>query len=266
MKQRIITGVVAAALFIPFVIYGELPFTLLVYALAAVGMYEILRMKGISILSIPGILGLLALFSILLPNEWADKIQQLTSYSKLELVFIMVILLLVYSVLVKNKFTFDDVGFVILSAFYVGMGFHYFIETRNADAGLEYVIFALLIVWTTDSGAYFTGRKIGKTKLWPEISPNKTVEGFVGGIIIAVIFAIGMQLVTPIASSFVLLIIVAIISSIFGQMGDLVESAIKRHYNVKDSGNILPGHGGILDRFDSLLFVLPLLHFLQFVG
>ena len=157
MKQRIITGVVAAALFIPFVIYGQLPFTVLVYALAAVGMFEILRMKGISIFSIPGILGLLALFSLLLPQKWEDEILQLTSYSKLELVFIIVILLLVYSVLVKNKFTFDDVAFVILGAFYVGMGFHYFIETRNADAGLEYVIFALLIVWTTDSGAYFTG-------------------------------------------------------------------------------------------------------------
>lgn len=264
MKQRIITAVIAAAFFIPFVIYGGLPFTILVYAMATIGMFEILRMKDISIFSVPGVFGILALFTLLLPDEWANKVLEVSSYSKLELAFIMVILLLVYSVLVKNKFTFDDVAFIILGALYVGLGFYYFIETRNA--GLQFVVFALLIVWTTDSGAYFTGRKLGKRKLWPEISPNKTVEGFVGGIIIAVICAIGMQLITPIAPNYTVLIIVAIISSVFGQMGDLVESAIKRHYDVKDSGKLLPGHGGILDRFDSLLFVLPLLHLLHFVG
>lgn len=263
MKQRIITGVIAAALFIPFVIYGGWPFTVVVYALAAVAMYEILRMKHLSIFSVPGIIGTLSLFAILMPVSLEEQILEWTSYSKFELLFIAVILLLVYSVIVKNQFTFDDVAFVVLGALYIGIGFYYFIETRGA--GLQYVVFALLIVWTTDSGAYFTGRKLGKNKLWPEISPNKTVEGFIGGILIAVIFAIGMHLITPFETSWAILIIVTIVSSIFGQMGDLVESAIKRHYDVKDSGAILPGHGGILDRFDSLLFVLPLLHLLHFV-
>lgn len=264
MKTRIITGVIAAALFIPFVVYGQLPFALLVYAIAAVGLFEILRMKQIKITSVPGILALLAVFALLMPSEWEAKVVETITYSKFELLFIAVILLLVYTVLVKNRFTFDDVGFVILSALYVGIGFYYLIATR--DAGVTYLIFALLIVWVTDSGAYFTGRALGKNKLWPEISPNKTIEGFVGGVVLAVIAAIIMQFIAPFDISWVLLIIVAIISSVFGQMGDLVESAIKRHYDVKDSGNILPGHGGILDRFDSLLFVLPLLSLLHFVG
>lgn len=264
MKQRIITAVIAAALFIPFVVYGQLPFTLLVYAMAAVGLYEILKMKGISIFSVSGILGALTLFTILLPKNLATKIVEVTSYTKFELLIIGVILLLVYSVIVKNHFTFDDVAFVILSTLYVGIGFYYFIETR--EAGLVFVIFALLIVWTTDSGAYFIGRRFGKNKLWPEISPNKTVEGFIGGIVVAVIAAVIMQLIVPFTISWALLIVIVIISSIFGQMGDLVESAIKRHYDVKDSGTILPGHGGILDRFDSLLFVLPLLNLLHFVS
>lgn len=263
MKTRIITGVVAAALFIPFVVYGGIPWTILVYALAAVAMYELLKMKDISIFSAPGLLGTLALFALLLPTAWAQQVANFIGYEKLELAFIFVVLLLVYSVVVKNKFTFDDVAFVVMSAIYVGLGFFYFIETRNE--GLVYIIFALVVVWTTDSGAYFTGRKLGKRKLWPEISPNKTVEGFVGGIVIAVVFAAIMQLIYPFASSWMMLLIVTVICSIFGQMGDLVESAIKRHYGVKDSGTILPGHGGILDRFDSLLFVLPLLHFLHFV-
>lgn len=266
MKQRIVTGVVAAALFIPFVIYGGVPFTVLVYALAAIGMYEILRMNNMSIFSLPGIIGTLALFAILMPTDWALQMEEWVSYSKMELIFIAIILLLVYSVIVKNTFTFEQVAFVVLGAFYIGIGFYYFIETRASNSGLQYVIFALLIVWTTDSGAYFTGRKLGKKKLWPEISPNKTVEGFVGGVVIAVIFAIAMQIIAPFDTSWVLLIIVTIVASIFGQMGDLVESAIKRHFDVKDSGNILPGHGGILDRFDSILFVMPLLHLLHFIA
>lgn len=264
MKQRIITGVVAACLFIPFVIYGEWPFALLTIAIALVGLYEILKMKGIAITSVPGVLGILATICLVLPNDWAIEIESVTTFNKLELLFIATTLLLIYSVLVKNKFTFDDVAFVALSTIYVGVGFHYLYETR--EAGIAYIIFALVVVWVTDSGAYFTGRKFGKNKLWPEISPNKTVEGFVGGIVLAVIGVIVMQLVAPFDVSWFILIIVAIVASIFGQMGDLVESAIKRHYDVKDSGKILPGHGGILDRFDSLLFVLPLLNLLHFVS
>lgn len=263
MKQRIITAVIAAALFIPFVIYGNLPFTIGVYGLAIVGLYEILRMKGISIFSIPGLIATLILVAVLMPNDWAMQVEQMTTYSKYELLTIAIILLLAYTVVVKNSFSFDEIGFILLGSLYVGLGFYYLIATR--DAGLEYIIYALIVVWTTDSGAYFTGRKIGKNKLWPEISPNKTVEGFVGGILIAVICAVIFQLIVPLNVSWTYFVIVTIIISIFGQLGDLVESAIKRHYSIKDSGLILPGHGGILDRFDSLLFVLPLLNLLHFV-
>lgn len=264
MKQRIITGVIAAALFIPFVVYGQLPFTILVYAMAAVGLFEMLRMKGISIHSVPGLLGLTATFVLLMPKLWADAVEKVIFYNKLELLFIITILLLVYSVVVKNRFTFDDVAYVVVSTMYVGIGFYYLIATR--EAGLAFVIFALLIVWVTDSGAYFTGRRFGRRKLWPDISPNKTIEGFIGGIILAVIGAVIMQVIAPFDTTWLHIIVVVVVSSIFGQMGDLVESAIKRHYDVKDSGNILPGHGGILDRFDSLLFVLPLLNLLHFVN
>lgn len=230
--------------------------------MAIVGFYEILKMKGISIFSVPGFLGLVTLILLVIPGNWSEKLVETIGYSSnLMVVYGLMMLLLIYVVLVKNKITFDEVGFILLGAFYVGLGFHYLIETRNA--GLEYVVYCLLVVWTTDSGAYFVGRKLGKNKLWPEISPKKTIEGFIGGIVIAVIFAIGMQLIYPFANGYISLVFVTIFASIIGQMGDLVESAIKRHFDVKDSGNILPGHGGILDRFDSLLFVVPLLHFLH---
>ncbi|MFX3674072.1 MAG: phosphatidate cytidylyltransferase [Paenisporosarcina sp.] len=264
MKQRILTAIIAAALFIPIVVLGGLPFTILVYAMASIGLYEILRMKGLALFSVPGFITLFVLFVFLMPNQWSLYLVDLTGYTKIDLTLISVLILLIYIVVVKNRFTFDDAAFSILSALYLGIGFFYFTETRVA--GIEYVIFALGIIWTTDSGAYFTGKKFGKKKLWPDISPNKTVEGFIGGIVTAIVFALLFQLISPFSISFVALIIVTIIASVFGQMGDLVESALKRQYQVKDSGNLLPGHGGILDRFDSLLFVLPLLHFLHFVG
>ena len=123
----------------------------------------------------------------------------------------------------------------------------------------------MFIVWSTDSGAYFIGRKFGKTKLIPSVSPNKTVEGSLGGIACAIVVAVLMVFLypnkAPDISLFKLIILVAIFS-IVGQLGDLVESSLKRHFGVKDSGKILPGHGGILDRFDSLIFVFPIMHLL----
>ncbi|MDF0725153.1 phosphatidate cytidylyltransferase [Cytobacillus sp. S13-E01] len=263
MKQRILTGVIAAAIFLPIVIFGGLLFTILSYILASVAIYELLRMKRISLATFPGVVSLLLLWVLLLPNQYIHLLDNL-NISKVELALLAVLLILSYTVITKNKFTFDDVGFVILTALYIGIGFYYFIETRGTTfEGLNYISYALIVIWSTDSGAYFIGRAIGKRKLWPEISPNKTIEGSIGGIICALVIVIIFQFFVPMEESIVTLIIFTVLLSIFGQIGDLVESALKRHYAVKDSGHILPGHGGILDRFDSLLFVLPILHFLQ---
>lgn len=264
MKQRILTAIVAAALFVPLVIVGGLPFTIAVYVIATIGLYELLRMREIHLFSVEGFLTWAVLAVLLMPAALENAVFQALDYTKIEMAFAIVLILLTYTVVVKNRFTFDHAAFSVLGALYVGIGFYYLIETRLY--GIEYVVYALLVIWTTDSGAYFIGRKIGKRKLWPEISPNKTVEGFVGGILSAVVLALVFQYFYPIASTYTILIAVTVIASIVGQMGDLVESALKRHYAVKDSGKLLPGHGGILDRFDSLLFVLPLLHFLHFVG
>ncbi|PGT86699.1 MULTISPECIES: phosphatidate cytidylyltransferase [Bacillaceae] len=260
MKQRILTAILAAAVFLPFVIYGNLPFTIFVYLLASIGLYELLRMKKISLVSFPGLISLLILWVLLIPNSYITILNDI-NFSKAELALLALLFLLTYTVITKNKFTFDDVGFVVISVFYLGIGFYFFIETRHS--GLAEVFYALFLIWVTDSGAYFVGRAMGKNKLWPEISPNKTVEGAVGGVLFAVIFAWVYHMFTGVLDSFLIITVMTICLSVFGQIGDLVESAFKRHYQVKDSGSILPGHGGILDRFDSLLFVLPLLHFLN---
>lgn len=256
MKQRIITGVIAAALFLPIVFYGGFPLVLLTYFLATIGLYELLKMKNLTIFSVHGFLSVLFLWVLLFPEEYSEVIQTFY-YSKTEIGIALILLLLTYTVITKNRFTFEDVSFSILSALYVGIGFYFFFETRQ-EGGLVFILYSLFMIWATDSGAYFIGKSLGKRKLWPEISPNKTVEGSIGGVLCAVIVAVLFVLFTDLPAS---LIGITVALSVFGQIGDLVESAFKRHFNVKDSGNILPGHGGILDRFDSLLFVWPLLHF-----
>ena len=130
---------------------------------------------------------------------------------------------------------------------------------RNDGNGLALLCYVFVVVWSTDIGAYMIGRKIGKHKLWPVISPNKTWEGSIGAVICALICSAIYVALVPMNQPQVTMIILAFFLSIVGQMGDLVESAYKRFYGVKDSGKILPGHGGILDRFDSMLFVLPVM-------
>ncbi|MCP1124735.1 phosphatidate cytidylyltransferase [Bacillus sp. AFS018417] len=262
MKQRIITGVIAAALFIPIVFYGGVPFTILVYALASVGLYELIRMNKLTIISVPTVLAALLLWTILVPSNVTGVFETI-GLTKGDITFVIVLLLLSYTVLSKNTFTFDNAAFLLMATTYVAMGFLYLNETRIA--GIQYVFYALFVIWATDSGAYFIGKAIGKRKLWPEISPNKTIEGSIGGILCGIVVALVYNVFLPVHSNISVLIAVTTAISVFGQIGDLVESAFKRHYGVKDSGTILPGHGGILDRTDSWLFVLPLLHFLHFI-
>lgn len=224
MKQRIITAITAAAVFLPIVFFGNMPFLAMIYLLATISLYELLKMRKLKLFSVPGIISLALLWIFLLPNEYLNLIEDL-NYSKVEVALLAVLLFLTYTVATKNKFSFDDVAFSTMSILYIGIGFYYFIETR--EAGLTYVFYSLFIVWATDSGAYFIGRAMGKNKLWPEISPNKTVEGFIGGIVCAVIVAVLFVIFTDIDASIIELMIITVFLSIFGQIGDLVESALK---------------------------------------
>ncbi|CQR47664.1 Phosphatidate cytidylyltransferase [Paraliobacillus sp. PM-2] len=262
MKQRIITAIIAILLFFPFVFIGGIPFYFIMYLIGSIGLIELLHMRKMTSYPIPMLFTLVLLWILILPT--GDQLFNQIGTNKSELTLFIVLILLGYTVLVKNKFTFEDAGFLVLSAIYVGLGFYYFMETQAF--GLQYIFYGIVVILATDTGAYFFGRAFGKHKLWPEISPNKTIEGAVGGIILACLVAIIFQFFAPVHTSMIVVIVVTIFASACGQIGDLVESAFKRYYNVKDSGNLLPGHGGILDRFDSWLFVFPFLHFIQFVS
>lgn len=219
-------------------------------------MSEFFMMKQKNFFSLMGLIASTTTIFLMVPAE-----PYLTflpnGITTLHLFYLGAMLMLVMTVLSKNEFTFDDAGVFMLASLYVGRGFHYFLMT--ADMGFFTVMFVLFIIWSTDIGAYLLGMKFGKTKLAPVISPNKSIEGAIGGVCLAVaVSLIYVKFYNKMDLSILLLIVLTILLSAAGQLGDLTESAFKRYFGVKDSGKILPGHGGILDRFDSLLFVMPL--------
>jgi phosphatidate cytidylyltransferase len=262
MKQRIITGVIAAVLFIGITIYGSWPFSLLILLLAGIGMYELLRMRKME-RSFIGLIGYVLAIIIALPEHWMKALEPFT---KTDAIILAVLLLLVVTVIHKNKTEYNDISFVLFSSLYVGFGFYYLVETRILENGVQLLFFILFMIWATDSGAYFVGKSMGKRKLWPVISPNKTIEGAVGGVFFSIVVAVICYAGSFVDFSLMPILIISVLVGVFGQIGDLAESAFKRIYDVKDSGNLLPGHGGILDRLDSALFVFPLLHVLHLLG
>lgn len=256
MKVRTLTAIIALIIFLPILLKGGFILMLFSYLLAFIGLKELLNMNMIKFMSIPGLICALGILIIMLPQDagtWIDNFQ-------LKSLIAISFILLSYTVLSKNRFSFMDAAFCLMAVAYVGIGFMYLYATRSE--GLHYILYAFLVVWLTDTGAYIFGRLMGKHKLWPVISPNKTIEGFIGGLICSLLVPIIMLIFVDFNIAVWLLLVWTVVLSAFGQLGDLVESGFKRHFGVKDSGRILPGHGGILDRFDSFMFVLPLVNIL----
>lgn len=260
LQKRVIFGAIALLIFIPFLLVGGVAFQLFIGLLAMIGTAELIRMHGLAPNSTEGVLAMLGALVLTLPLQ--DYIPFLPTDGSYTAFALIVFLLLGSTVFNLGSYDYSDVVFPIASSFYVGIGFHNLVTARMDS--LNKVLFALLIVWATDIGAYMIGRQIGRRKLIPKVSPNKTVEGFLGGIVSAVVVGTIFMLfngTVKAGHSFLVMLFLIAIFSIFGQFGDLVESAIKRHFGVKDSGKLIPGHGGILDRFDSMIFVFPIMHF-----
>ena len=260
LQTRLIFAGVALAIFLPLVVLGGVAFQIVVGILAMLAVHELLRMKGLATTTLEGMLAMLAAFVLAVPIEYYFTFLPIDGNV---IAYTLVVFCLLGSIVVGSNYTFDDVVYPIAVIFYVGSGFNALLDARVA--GLNKVLLALLIVWATDSGAYLFGRRFGMKKLAPTISPNKTVAGALGGIASAMVVTFIFVLIDGSVAAphnRWLLVLYAIFFSIAGQFGDLVESAIKRHYGVKDSGKFIPGHGGVLDRFDSLLFVFPLMRIL----
>jgi phosphatidate cytidylyltransferase len=256
MTKRILGAIILVAIFVPFLIIGELPFTILMSVLSLFGLYELLKVRE-SKKKFPIVL---KIFAYILTGYFClyntNSIEFINKFDYRVMAFI-IFLFITPMVFINDtkKYNLNDALFLIGSVLFIGLSFNLIIITRNYD--ITYIIYLLLITTITDTFALFTGMLIGKHKLCPKISPKKTVEGLIGGTImgtfVATIFyntiiSATVPLVTVILLSFVLCLV--------GQLGDLVFSSIKRYYEVKDFSNLIPGHGGILDRFDSLIFVV----------
>lgn len=156
-----------------------------------------------------------------------------------------------------------DFGWWLSGLGYVGMALVALLLIRSLDAWL--VLWVFLVVWATDVGGYFAGKGIGGPKLAPRISPKKTWAGLIGGVLLSALVTFLMHIWFDFGRDAPLLVLLSALLAVWAQVGDLVESALKRHFNVKDSGGLIPGHGGLLDRVDGLVFVAPAVAFLAAV-
>jgi phosphatidate cytidylyltransferase len=154
-----------------------------------------------------------------------------------------------------------DAAVLLFGVVYVGLLLGHLLLTRALPKGEWLVFYLVLVTWAGDTGAYYVGMTVGKRKLAPQISPNKTMEGLLGGVALAVLAALAGRLWFVSAFSLSDCVALGLLLALAGVAGDLVESALKRSVGVKDSGALIPGHGGMLDRLDSMLFTAPTFYY-----
>lgn len=264
MKKRTLSAVVALSIFIPIILIGGLAYQITIYLLAMFGLKEFLHVKAtkkelpIFIEIISYILLTLLVFLNIHTNELVYAVD-------FRLISGLFLVYLIPTVLYhdNNIFSISDAFYLIGGIFFLGTSFALLIVIRNISLNLLVYLFLITII--TDTYAYITGCLIGRHKLLKEISPNKTWEGMIGGTIFGVLIAsIFYYNVIDSNIGIDVLLLITLFLSVIGQFGDLAFSAIKRYFGVKDFSNIMPGHGGVLDRFDSIIFVV--LAFMFFIS
>lgn len=251
MLKRIITAVVALMLLIPILWFSDtIVFPLAISVLCVIACCEMMKCVGIfchPALSVP-----IIAFAAGMPLV----ARYAPSYT-LPLVLLLFCYIIGYSVIGYKRLGISEIGLAFYEIFAVLVGFTLLVRVRDLRPHMYFIIF--VAAWMTDTFAYFTGFFLGKHKLCPEISPKKTVEGAAGGVVGAII---GSVLLTLIMNkcvgfeegfSYLEAALIAVPLSFIGQIGDLAASLTKRHFGVKDYGKIFPGHGGVMDRFDSII-------------
>lgn len=258
MKTRIITAIVAIALFIPICYFSDtVIFPIAIGILCAVAVFEMAKCinchKKLAII-VPCIL--IGLVMPILPYFLSAS---LFISCAIATTFLLLIYMLAYVMFGMNKEKITDIMSLFALIFYVIGCFVSIVMIRVADDGKYLYLLIFLGAWVSDTFAYFTGRLIGKHKLIPQISPKKTVEGAIGGVVFTIGAFILYGVIIKGAIPYYKLAILGTILPIVSQIGDLIASAIKRQYEIKDYGFVFPGHGGVLDRFDSVMLVSPVL-------
>ena len=262
VKTRLISAVVLVAILLLVVFFTPAwVFALLVCALTFMVMYELTKVFGLS--DKPSITAANYIFAALfmslqfLEGDVASKVL-------FPAVIGYIMVLTAISVLNNKKVKFSDVCSSAFLVFYSVVFLMHLTFIRYLDGGVGLLFMALIGAYITDTGAYFTGMAIGRRKLIPSVSPNKTVEGAVGGVVATVIgFVVYGVIMGAVGYSvnYLWLVVLSVICAVVAQFGDLAASAMKRSFAVKDFGNLIPGHGGMVDRVDSLMFVAPVVYY-----
>lgn len=268
MLSRIMVAIVGIPLLIYILYHGGFPLLLFVNVIVGMGAYEFYNMAemgGKKPHKTAGIIGALLIPNVLFFNELGTL-----SIDVAGLLAFFVIFLIGYRVL-ENKVenASVDIGETILGALYISVLFSHVILISFLPNGGKWLLTAQIMVWVCDSFAYFTGMAIGRkifNRGFSSISPKKSIEGSIGGTVFTIISLYFLEKYFHLLNNRELgmtnIIIIGIFISVIAQIGDLGESMFKREFKVKDSGTILKGHGGILDRFDSMLFVAPTVYYL----
>lgn len=273
MLKRILTAVIAIpiAILIMF-LYDTIIYNIAISAVSLIMISEMLMINGCIKFRLPALACLAygAAIPVVMNGELI-KYRLPTMY--LFLLVMCISLIAYHKTLNFMKFFYMTGSSILITA---GMSFMVSILRFSSKHGAVYAVLALSLAWFADSGAYFAGTLFGKHKLCPEISPKKTVEGLIGGMLtnglIAIIFSfVYVQVMemrgSSVEAEYIPAFVIGVICAVIGTLGDLTASIIKRQCQVKDFGKIFPGHGGMLDRFDSVLFVAPFLYIvLQFIS
>ncbi|MFC1725049.1 phosphatidate cytidylyltransferase [candidate division KSB1 bacterium] len=263
MKKSLLSRIIVSIFGIPLILFlvykGELYFLLLVSVITLFSLYELLKIGKKYGLDLNPVIGVSAGLIILL------EIYFFNFDYLIHILLGILILLLIFSLKSKSENPFKDIAFYLFAFIYVPVFLGCLILIRENPV-LDYTVSGKLIIavlgtiWTLDTAAYFVGSQFGRHKLLERVSPKKTVEGAVGAVFGGFIFVIIAKYTFLTEIEMFKLIIVAAALVVFGQIGDLVESLIKRKAEIKDSSDILFGHGGFLDRFDSLIFTAPVIY------
>ncbi len=252
MLERIITGLWGIPLILWTIHMGGQILFIFVMILGGFGLlefYTLLERYKFSPLKLEGIiLGLIYLTFIYFDSKRALIIS---------LPF-LILVLFIYELFRRRK-SITDLSLTFLGFFYIPFLLGYLLMLRNLPNGEKICYFTFILVWISDTSAFFIGKTFGKHLLAPSISPKKTIEGTIASIIFSGLTSLIFSYLYSWRPLFT--VILGIVVSIMGQLGDLVESMLKREIGVKDTSSLLPGHGGVLDRFDSLLFAIPTVYY-----
>lgn len=259
MKQRLISAFFGIILLVLVLMGNQFVFDTVITLITAVGIYEVLDAVGLIKQKLPVTL------SVLFPVVLIPVSHFFEEYLFLVVSVFMALFLLIM-LFNHKKCTFSDITTAFTASLMVTLPFFYVSMTRRLGNENLDVLVILIGCWITDSCAYFSGYFFGKHKLAPEISPKKTIEGSVGGVLGVLIIMVAYSYVAGnimnVSVNLISAAIVGFTAGIFSQFGDLCASIIKREHNIKDFGKIMPGHGGVMDRFDSLLFVAPITYYI----